>query len=273
MSFGCARREADNRDQMSEIRSQTDEQILGVRFYCGSAAEAVEQFAQSGGYMVVPASPALINLQYDENYRRALQNADLVLADSGLLVALWRIVTGRKLRRVSGIGYLRCLFARGDFLTAGNAFWIVASEDANARAIDWLRDRNFQIKPENFHVASQAGGAADDHELLFRIEQQRPDHIVIALSAGIQEKLGFYLREYLLYRPKIHCVGAALGFLTGAERPIPDWAERSRLGWLFRLAAQPRMLFPRIGIAVVLARMLIKYRSELPPLKHRWSDV
>lgn len=251
----------------------SSEQILGVRFFCGSAAEAVGEFTRTGGYMVVPASPALINLQYDENYRRALQNADLALADSGLLVALWRIVTGRKLQKVSGIAYLQCLFEHGDFPAAGNAFWIVASENARAKAMEWLYGRKFQIKSENFHVTPHAGGTAEDHELLLKIEQQRPDHIVIALSAGVQEKLGLYLREYLLYRPKIHCIGAALGFLTGDERPIPEWAERSGLGWLVRLAAQPGMLLPRIGIAVVLSRMLMKYRSELPPLKHRWAEM
>jgi N-acetylglucosaminyldiphosphoundecaprenol N-acetyl-beta-D-mannosaminyltransferase len=249
------------------------QQILGVRFFCGSPSEAVEHFLRSGGYMVVPASPALIKLQYDEDYRRALQNADLALADSGLLVVLWRIIAGGKLRKVSGIAYLRCLLERSEILSAGNSFWVVASDDAKTKAIEWLRERNSQIGPEIFHIAPRRGDTAEDHELLLEIEKQRPNHIVIALGAGIQEKLGLYLREYLLYRPNIHCIGAALGFLTGDERPIPEWAERSRLGWLFRLAAQPRMLLPRIGIAFVLAEMLLKYRSELPPLKTRWTDV
>ena len=258
---------------MSEVTSQTHETILGVRFFCGSASDAVEQFARSGGYMVVPASPALINLQYDNDYRRALQNADLALADSGLLVVLWRVISGRRLRKVSGIAYLRCLLERSEIQRGEKVFWVVATDDAAAKAIEWLRGKDVEIKPENFHVALRRGAVAEDHELLLKIEEQRPSHIVIALGAGIQEKLGLYLREYLLYRPNIHCVGAALGFLTGDERAIPEWAERSGLGWVFRLAAQPGMLLPRIGIALVLAGMLLRYRSELPPLKHRWSDV
>jgi N-acetylglucosaminyldiphosphoundecaprenol N-acetyl-beta-D-mannosaminyltransferase len=249
------------------------EKILGVRFFCGSAAEAVEHFLHASGYMVVPASPALIKLRYDEEYRRALQNADLALADSGLLVALWRIVTGRKLKKVSGIAYLRCLLERDDIRSAGNFFWVVSSEHAKAKAIQWLRERTFEIKAENVHVAPRGGGATKDHALLLGIEKQRAKNIVIALGAGTQEKLGLYLREYLLQRPNIHCVGAALGFLTGEERPIPEWAERCRLGWLFRLLAQPRMLLPRIGIAFVLAGMVLKHRSELPPLKTRWAEV
>ena len=82
-----------------------------------------------------------------------------------------------------------------------------------------------------------------------------------------------YLREYLLYRPAIHCVGAALGFLSGAERPIPPWAERYQLGWFARLCAQPGMVIPRIGIAATLTAMVFKYRSEMPKLRPRWADL
>jgi exopolysaccharide biosynthesis WecB/TagA/CpsF family protein len=223
--------------------------------------------------MVVPASPALIKLKYDEDYRRALQNADLALADSGLVVALWRIATGRKLRKISGIAYLRCLLERDYIRSAGNSFWVVSSDNAKEKAIAWLGRRGLQLSAQNFHVAARRGDSAEDHVLLLQIEKQRPSHIAIALGTGIQEKLALYLREYLLYRPNIHCIGAALGFLTGEERPIPDWAERYNLGWLFRLLSQPRMFLPRLGIAYVLAKMVFKYRAELPPLQDRWVDL
>ena len=250
-----------------------NEKVLGIRFFNGVAADAVDQLALTGGYMVVPASPALIKLKYDEDYRRALQNADLALADSGLLVVLWRIATGHKLRKVSGIAYLKCLLERDNIRAAGNSFWVVSSDDAKNKAIEWFRSRDVHITSEDFHVTARRGDSAEDHALLFQIEKQRPGHIVIALGAGTQEKLALYLREYLVYRPNIHCVGAALGFLTGYERPIPEWAERHNLGWLFRLLSQPGMFFPRLGIAYVLAKMVFKYRSELPRLQDRWVDL
>ena len=61
------------------------ERILGISFFNGTARGAVEQFRQIGGYLVAPASPALVKLNYDEEYRRALQQADLAIADSELL--------------------------------------------------------------------------------------------------------------------------------------------------------------------------------------------
>lgn len=92
---------------------------------------------------------------------------------------------------------------------------------------------------------------------------------MIAIADGTQEKLALYLRECLLYRPTIHCVGAALSFLSGDKQAIPEWAEHNHLGWLMRLLAQPRMFLPRIGLAFALAWMVFKYRSELPKLKKR----
>src|SRR5438093_5955293 len=250
----------------------THERILGVSFFNGSVRDAVERARQTGGLIAIPASPALLKLKYEEEYRLALQRADLVLADSEFLALLWRLVSGRRLKKISGISYLKCLLADSDVRQKEKLFVIVSSNAAKSKAIDWLRERGFPIDLEDCHAAG-AAPHEQEHALLFEIEKRRPQHVIIALGGTGQEKLGVYLRDFLLYRPSIHCVGAALGFLTGTEHPIPDWAERSQLGWLFRLVAQPRMLLPRIGIAFVLAGMVFKYRSEMPCLKPRWADV
>jgi exopolysaccharide biosynthesis WecB/TagA/CpsF family protein len=247
------------------------ERILGVLFFNGSASDAVEQARHGGGLVVIPAAPALIKLKYDEEYRLALQRADLVLADSGLLALLWWLVGGR-LKKISGIAYLKYLLADSEVRKKQRLFLIVASDAAKRKAIDWLREHGFPIDPDDCHVAEPAA-QKQEHALLFEIEKRRPQHVIIALGGTGQEKLGVYLRDFLLYRPSIHCVGAALGFLTGTEHPIPDWAERRHLGWLSRLVSQPRMFLPRIGIAFILAGMVLKYRSELPRLKPRWADV
>ena len=244
------------------------EQILGISFFHGTAADAIAEINRVGGLLVCPAATALVKLRHDEDYRRALQQADLVLADSNLLALLWKIATGRTLRNVSGLSYLKGLLNDTTFRDSHATFWIVSSLRAKQRAMEWLRGRELIIDPQNVWAVE----SGKDYPLLQEIETRRPEHVVIATGAG-QEKLGLYFRDYLLYRPKIHCVGAALGFLTGDERPIPEWAERFHLGWLFRFVAQPGMIVPRLGIACVLAGMVMKYRNQLPPLKNRWADI
>jgi UDP-N-acetyl-D-mannosaminuronic acid transferase (WecB/TagA/CpsF family) len=248
------------------------ERVLGISFFNGTPAAAVEHLKLTGGLAVIPAAPALIKLNYDPDYRIAMQKADLALADSGLLVLLWKLVRRRLLRKISGIAYLKCLLSDCEIRKDEKLFWIVSSDTAKRKAIAWLQGRSFPIDADDCYVADREA-PEHAHALLFEIEKRRPRHVIIAIRGTSQEKLGLYLRDFLLYRPSIHCVGAALGFLTGEERPIPDWAERYHAGWFLRLMSQPRMLLPRIGIAFALARMVFAYRSELPPLRERWTDV
>ena len=255
-----------------ESTSIDDERVLGITFFNGTGPEAVENFKRKGGLAVMPASPALIKLNYDTEYRLALQKADLALADSGLLTLLWRLVTGRHLKKISGISYLKSLLADCETRKNEKLFWVVSSEASKRKAITWLRGSSFPVDEADCYVADREA-QEHAHALLFEIEKRRPQHVIIAIRGAAQEKLGLYLRDFLLYRPNIHCVGAALGFLTGEERPIPEWAERYRVGWLLRLMSQPGMLLPRIGIAFALARMVFMYRSELPPLRERWTDL
>jgi N-acetylglucosaminyldiphosphoundecaprenol N-acetyl-beta-D-mannosaminyltransferase len=249
------------------------ERVLGVSFFAGTAAEAVHRLAQNGGYIVIPAAPALLKLNYDEEYRRALQSADLALADSELLVLLSRMATGGRLKKISGLSYFKCLVEHGGIQEGQSSFWIFASGPAKEKAAAWLAERGHKLEERHCFIAAAPPSSSQDYAILVRLEEEKPKHVVIAMTGGAQEKLGLYLRDYLLYRPSIHCIGAALDLLSGEERGIPEWAERSRLGWLVRLFAQPRMFLPRLGIALALARMVFKYRSELPPLKKRWADI
>jgi N-acetylglucosaminyldiphosphoundecaprenol N-acetyl-beta-D-mannosaminyltransferase len=90
---------------------------------------------------------------------------------------------------------------------------------------------------------------------------------VIAIGSGPQEKLGYYLRENLSYRPAIHCTGAAPGFITGDQNAIPEWADRFFLGWFLRLIAQPRIFIPRLTRGLALPWLIWKYGKNLPPIR------
>jgi Glycosyl transferase WecB/TagA/CpsF family. len=77
------------------------------------------------------------------------------------------------------------------------------------------------------------------------------------------------LRENSSYRPAIHCIGAALGFITNDQVAIPDWADRFFLGWLFRVVAQPRHFIPRLMRGFELPWLIWKYGENLPPLRNK----
>jgi len=252
---------------MSDIDDISNCQILGIRFFNGDVDEAVASMFRQGGFLVAPSGTCFARLREDETYRHAVVGADLAIADSGLMVVLWRLLRREKVHRISGFKYLKHLVVK--LKGEGNAtvFWVLPSESARQKLLDWSSRERFSIKSENCYVAPRYGSEVEDRNLLSPIEQQRPAHVIIAIGSGAQEKLGYYLRENLSYRPAIHCIGAALGFLTGDQVSIPEWADRFYLGWLCRLVAQPRVFIPRLSRAVELPLLIWKYGEKLPPLR------
>lgn len=244
--------------------STSERQILGLRFFVGPVDEAVAR-ASAGGLMVAPSAANLVDLTLNPESREALTTADLAITDSGLMVVMWRLLEGETLERVSGYRYVRRLLSEPSLAREGGAFWVVPSAEAQARNISWLRAQGHAISEQNCYVAPRYGSVVTDAILLEQIRLRRPEQIIIALGGGTQEKLGFYLRANAGYRPAIHCIGAAIGFFTGDQTPIPDWADRYYLGWLVRLWANPRSHVPRFFKALRVIPLMIRWRRELPP--------
>lgn len=238
--------------------------ILGVRFFVGDAPEAVAIGAR-GGLVVVPAAPALMDLSHDREYRQALLGADLAITDSGLLVLLWNLMKWDNIQRVSGLEYLKLLLTRAEFRLPGTALWVMPSEASLERNLQWLQAQGFAVRREDCYVAPKyPPGAIFDPALVKLVEKRKPTHVIIGLGGGVQERLGFYLKTHCARRPAFHCIGAAIGFLTGDQVHIPDWADRWILGWFFRCCSNPRRFVPRYARALKLPLVLLWYRDRMP---------
>ena len=241
--------------------------ILGIRFFTGTAADAV-QIGLRGGLVVVPAAPALVELEHDAPYRDALLNADLAITDSALMVLSWWLITHERLPRVSGLEYLRLLLTQAPFREPGAVLWIMPTPKARARNVEWLWENGIQTTKDDCYVAPvYPQGELSDPALVEKIRRQRPKHIVVGLGGGVQERLGLHLKRHLDYRPGIHCIGAAIGFLSGEQVRIPAWADFLYLGWLFRCVSAPRKFIPRYWRARKLVSIMRKYRDRLPVSK------
>jgi UDP-N-acetyl-D-mannosaminuronic acid transferase (WecB/TagA/CpsF family) len=246
------------------FQSMTDErQILGINFYVGDV-EGVFKRLSHGGLLVVPAAPALKDVADNLEYREALVNADVAIADSAFMVLLWNWMQRDSIPRLSGLKYLRALLQRDDLRTSGNTFWIMAGPVSAGRNLAWLQSQGIEVPPECVYFAPMYGKTIEDRRLLDILGALRPKHIVITVGGGTQERLGLYLKRNLGYRPAIHCIGAAIAFLSGDQVRIPDWADRLYLGWLFRCLSSPRKFIPRYLSAPRLIPLLWRYRAQLP---------
>ncbi len=242
-------------------------QILGIRFFTGTAKEAVA-LGLTGGLVVVPSAPVLLRAQWDAIHRRALLEADLAITDSGAMVLAWFLMTGEKLHRTSGLEYLRLLLQAAPLREAGATAWVMPTTACRDTTVEWLRSSGFPAAPEDCCVAPgyPKAGPIDDPALVAWIRRRRPRHVILCIGGCTQERLGWCLREQLDYRPGLHGIGAAIAFLTGQQAPIPPWADRLLLGWLLRCLHQPARFVPRYWAARKLIPLMLRYRSELPPL-------
>jgi UDP-N-acetyl-D-mannosaminuronic acid transferase (WecB/TagA/CpsF family) len=243
------------------------QQILGVRFFVGTAEDAV-QIGLRGGLVVVPAAPALVELQTNEHYREAVFNADLAITDSGLMVLVWRVLTGQRIARVSGLKYLKLMFEI-KALQPGEVLWIMPGAAARAQNLAWLRSQGYDFTEADCYLApNYPAGRIQDEALINRVNRSHPKHIVVCLGGGTQERLGLMLKRECAGRPSIHCIGAAIGFLTGNQVHIPTWADKLFLGWLFRCLSEPGKFVPRYWKAFRLLPMMVRYRENPPTIKY-----
>jgi N-acetylglucosaminyldiphosphoundecaprenol N-acetyl-beta-D-mannosaminyltransferase len=246
---------------MSETLNER--QILGVNFYVGDVQGAIRRL-ENGGLLVVPAAPALKEVAWNDDYREALTNADVAIADSAFMVLVWNLIQGDSIRRLSGLKYLKKLLQQEDVRKPGNTFWVMAGSASSKKNLDWLETEGIHVPLKCVYEAPMYGSKVEDRELIEKLQALRPKHVVITVGGGTQERLGLYLKRNLDYLPAIHCIGAAIAFLSGDQVRIPEWADRFYLGWLFRCISSPRRYVPRYFSAPQLIPLLWRYRDQLP---------
>ena len=243
-----------------------ERQILGVNFYVGDVHGAIGRLSR-GGLLVVPSAPSFMEIVRNEEYRDAATNADVAITDSALMVLLWNWLEGDSIARLSGLKYIRTLLREEEVRTPGNTFWVMAGESSAKKNLAWLKSQGIKVPHQCVYNAPVYRGKIEDRQLLEKMQLLRPKHVVITLGGGTQERLGFFLKRNLDYLPAIHCIGAAIAFLSGDQVRIPNWADRMYLGWLVRCLSSPRRYVPRYFSALQFIPLLWHYRNQLPALQ------
>ncbi len=242
--------------------------ILGLPFFVGSVTEAVER-TLNGALVVAPSGPNLAGeLQRVPAYRSAVQSAGVILTDSSVMVAVYKLATGRSVPRHSGLKFLEALLGEAPLRDDGAVFWVMPSESESESIGAWLRTQGFAVNAGNTYVAPfYPKGPIEDPELLRRIAAFGPKVVVLNLAGGKQEVLGAWLHAGLgAAAPGIVCTGAAVAFLAGTQANIPTWTDRLGLGWAARCLSNPMKFVPRYVRALPLLPLVWKYKDSLPPI-------
>ncbi len=238
-------------------------QILGVRFYVGQPAGLME-LTKQGGLIAVPSAPVLTHLREDVAHREAVEGCDFAITDSGFMVLLWRFFQRDSLVRISGLRFLQALLELPEFRRPSSTFWVMPTPDDSVANLAWLATQGIPVADDHVYLAPMFSSAGElcDEVLLRQIEKTHPAFVILCVGGGVQERLGYYLRQNLSYKPAIICTGAAIAFLSGRQARIPKWVDRLYLGWLQRLLSSPRKFWPRYRAALSLPWVIARHRER-----------
>lgn len=242
-------------------RSWATVSLLGIRFFSDSLDKALEAI-QQGGLIVFPSGPSLAcDLWNDDEYRQALQAADIVFADSGAMALLWKILSGQKIPRYSGLKILAEILQYPAFRQQGATFWVMPSRDQLRINLQWLRETAaLSVSEDDCYCAPvYSSGPVEDVDLLRILKVKQPNFIILCIGGGVQERLGYFLRKEIRKTASILCTGAAIGFLSGIQASIPKWVDSIFLGWLLRCMNAPHIFVPRYFRALNLLKVVFLY--------------
>jgi len=209
------------------------------------------------------ANPEFVmTAQRDEEFRRVLNAADVVLPDGvGLLWAARR--QGARLpERVAGsdlIYQLAALAAQHHW----RVYYLGAAEGVAAETAARLGARYPGLVVAGVFAGSPR--PEDEADLVARVQAARPDLLLVAYGAPAQDK--WIARNMAaLGVPVSLGVGGAFDFVAGVAVRAPVWVQRLGLEWLHRLARQPWRL-RRILTAVVVFPLAVMVRGKSSRLR------
>lgn len=250
---------------MAKLPEKDNERrILGINFFVGDARSAVERISR-GGLLVVPSAPVLRDIGLSEAHRDALIQADMAITDSALMVLLWNMLQGDSVTRLSGLKYMREILLDPGFRAPGNTLWIMPNPASARKNLEWLASQGVSVPEHCVYVAPMYDYKAEDPILIEHMRKHPVRHVVVTVGGGTQERLGLYIKRNLDYLPAIHCIGAAIAFLSGDQVKIPRWADELYLGWLIRCVSAPRRYIPRYWSSFSVVSLIWRYRDRLPP--------
>ena len=227
------------------------------------SSTAAEFGLEHYGYVVTPNVDHLIRYCEEPSFRALYRSAQYNLLDSRVVALAARLLKGMHLAICPGAD-LTAELLRHVVSPLDPIILIGGSESEARELVDsyGLRNVHHHNPPMGFINDSEATEAC-----LCFIEGHSPFRFCfLAVGCPQQEMIAQRLQARGKARGLVLCVGAALNFLTGAERRAPRWMQRFALEWLYRLVQDPKRLAHRYLVrGPRLFRYLVGGRLVLRP--------
>ena len=224
------------------------QRILGMRVDRTSyqdAAERVLEWARDrqSRYVCVATVNNVMEAYDSGDFRRIMNQADLVTPDGMPLVWGLRLLGAREATRVYGPLLTPAVLSAAAREGVPVAFY-GGSAEALRKLVAVVQHR-YPALPVSYALAPpfRPLSEAEDKRIVGEIRDSGARILFVGLSTPKQER---WMAAHRGSIPAVMLgVGAAFDFLAGVKPQAPAWMQNSGLEWLFRLATEPRRLFWR----------------------------
>ena len=234
---------------MNDCKPVAAARVLGISVEALNMERAVERIASEleehhKGYVCLAGVHGIMEAYRDPCLAAIYASAAITLPDGAPTVWVGRWQGHHSMQRVAGPELMLEVFRRKEF--ARYTHFLYGGKEGVAER---LRERLTSRFPwtrivGTFTPPFRDLNEAEEHSLIVRVRDLKPDIIWVGISTPKQERfMQRYLRE--LDTTLMFGVGAAFDFHTGRIQDAPEWIKRIGMQWLHRLMQDPRRLWKR----------------------------
>ena len=209
-------------------------------------------------YVVTPNVDHIVKLQSFPAMQAAYRDASLVVADGWPLVAASRWLRQPLPERVAGSDLIPGLFTAGKAIPGFRVFLLGGAAGVADQAAERIANRwpNVRIVGTASPRQGFESEPQESEQVIDAINAAAPHLLIVGLGSPKQE-IWLQQNAHQILAPVAIAAGATIDFLAGVQQRAPQWVQRLRLEWLFRLASDPRRLAGRYARdAVVFPRLV-----------------
>jgi N-acetylglucosaminyldiphosphoundecaprenol N-acetyl-beta-D-mannosaminyltransferase len=193
---------------------------------------------QKGHWIIVTGMHGTVEACKHTDFKYIVDQADMWVPDGISLVWVARLKGFDIRERISGADLMLEVFKKDyrNFLYGDTEETLLA-----------VKNKFSNSKIETFSPPFRELTKEEDDEIIKKINEAKPDILWVALGLPKQEKWIFSHRDKLRV-PVVVGVGAAFKFLSGKVKRAPKWIGSLGFEWLWRLFAEPKVVWKRVFI-------------------------
>jgi len=200
----------------------------------------------TSSYVCVANVHMCIEAYRNQEYKKIVNQADMVTADGMPLVLALKFLFGIQQDRIAGMDLLPALLESAEEKDL-SVFFYGGTEEMLDNTRKYIQQHYPAIKKHHYYSPPfRALTYIEQSEVVKRINSSKANLVFVALGCPKQEK---WMASML---GKVNAcmigIGGALPVMIGMQKRAPRWMQQTSLEWLYRLLQEPQRLFKRYFI-------------------------